>query len=113
MATLDDILTTQKNGVLGVNSIATSNYFLAGKASAPALSTTSLVRSGAGWVAKVSVTTAGSTSAIIYDSNATTILTTPIAVIANTVGVVTINLPVTNGIVFVPGTGMTATVSYS
>jgi len=113
MATLDDILTTQKNGVFGINSIATSNYFLAGKVSAPALAATTLVRSGAGWVAKVSVTTAGSSSAIIYDSNATTTLTAPIAVVANAVGIVTINLPVTNGIVFVPGTGMTATLSYS
>ena len=113
MATLDDILTTQKNGVFGINSIATSNYFLAGKASAPALAVTTLVRSGAGWVAKVSVTVAGSSSAIIYDSNATTTLTAPIAVVANAVGIVSINLPVNNGIVFVPGTGMTATVSYS
>lgn len=113
MATLDDILTTQKNGVFGINSIATSNYFLAGKASAPALNATTLIRSGLGWVARVSVTVAGSTTGMIYDSNATGTLTVPIAVIANTIGIVTVNLPVTNGIVFVPGTGMTATVSYS
>jgi hypothetical protein len=113
MATLDDILTTQKNGVFGINGIAGSNYYLAGKLTAPTVTATTLIRSGAGWVARVSVTVAGSTSGIIYDSNATTTLTTPIAIIANTVGIVTVNLPVTNGIVFVPGTGMTATISYS
>jgi hypothetical protein len=113
MATLDDILTTQKNGVNGINAVAASNYFLAGKATAPALAATSLVRSGAGWVARVSVTVAGSTAGTIYDSNSSSTLINPIAVIANTVGITTINIPVTNGIVFVPGTGMTATVSYS
>ena len=113
MAGLGDILTTQKNGVSAINSLVASNFFLAGKATAPALAATTLVRSGAGWVARVSVTVAGSAAGTIYDSAASTSLTNPIAVIPNTVGIVTVNLPVTNGIVFVPGSGMTATVSYS
>ena len=112
-ATLDDLLTAQKNGVTAINGVANANLFLAGKTSAPALTSATLVRSGAGWVAKVSVTVAGSASGTIYDSLSTTSPTLPIAIIPNTVGIVTVNLPVTNGIVFVPGSGMTATVSYS
>ena len=112
-ATLDDILTAQKNGVLAINGVANATLFTAGKLAAPAITSATLVRSGAGWVAKVSVTVAGSAAGIIYDSVSTTSPTPAIAVIPNTVGIVTVNLPVTNGIVFVPGSGMTATVSYS
>jgi len=112
-ATLDDLLTAQKNGVTAINGVSNATLFMAGKISAPALSAATLVRTGAGWVAKVSVTTAGSASGMVYDSVSTGSPTLPIAVIPNTVGIVTVNLPVTNGIVFVPGSGMTATVSYS
>jgi hypothetical protein len=59
------------------------------------------------------VIVAGSAEAMIYDSNLTTSLTSALAVVDNTLGVTVINMPYNNGLVVVPGTGMTLVVSYS
>jgi hypothetical protein len=79
------------------------------------LTTSTVVKASAGRVARVSVIVAGSTTGTINDVATTGGAATAneIAVIANTVGVYEIDMPCATGIVFVPGTGMTAVVSYS
>jgi hypothetical protein len=64
-------------------------------------------------LASVSVIVAGSTDGMIYDSNVIGTLTNAIAVVDNVIGVSVKNLPYNNGLVVVPGTGMTVVVSYS
>lgn len=78
------------------------------------VSANTLVKSVGGRVAKVNVTTAGSTTGGIYDS--ATIggagASNLVAVIPNTVGNYTIDFPCKNGIVFQTGTGMVVSISY-
>ncbi|MBV5346587.1 MAG: hypothetical protein JZU63_14320, partial [Rhodoferax sp.] len=72
--------------------------------SAP-LTTTTLVSSGQGRLASVSVIVAGSTDGIIYDSSAVGTLTNAIAVVDNLLGVTVINMPYNSGLVVFAGAG--------
>jgi len=79
------------------------------------LSASTVVKATAGRVARVSVIVAGSGAGTINDVATTGGAATAneIASIPNTLGVYDIDMPCTTGIVFVPGSGMTAVVSYS
>jgi len=115
MATLDDILTTQKNGVQGINGVNTTTQNIAGKVNSYEISTETYLPTVANWCAKVSVIVAGSASGMIYDASSVASAGTGnrLAVIPNTVGIYTINMPVNKGIVVAPGSGMIVAVSYS
>jgi hypothetical protein len=115
MASLDDILTTQKNGVQGISSINHTTQNLAGSVNSLEISASTFLKIQYGWVAKVSVIVAGTTTGMIYDASSTAVAGTGnrLAVIPNTVGIYTINMPVNNGIVVTPGSGMIVAVSYS
>lgn len=113
MASLDDILTAAKNVVTAVNGAAQTYLNVQGAQNSGNLTTATLVQSGAGRVATVSVTVAGSAVGKIYDANSATSTTNPVYVIPNTVGVVFVNMPVGIGLVVAPGTGQSVTVSYS
>jgi len=115
MASLDDILTTQKNGVQGINSVNSTTLNLAGKLNSYEISSSTYLETTLGWVAKVSVIVAGSATGTIYDASSVSGAVTGkrLAIIPNTVGIYTINMPVNNGIVVTPGSGMIVAVSYS
>jgi hypothetical protein len=115
MASLDDILSAQKNGVVGINSIAHATLNLAGSVNSMEISTSTYLKTNLGWVAKVSVIVAGSTTGMIYDASSVATATTGnrLYVISNAVGIQTVMMPVNSGIVIVPGTGMIVSVSYS
>lgn len=113
MSSLSDILTAAKNIAVAINSAAQIYLKVQGAKRSGTLTSTAAVSSGEGRIASVSVIVAGSTSAMIYDSNLVASLTNPLAVVANTTGVTVLNLPYNNGLVVVPGTGMTLVVSYS
>ena len=115
MASLDDLLTTQKNGVQGINALNHTTQNLAGTINTYEVSATTYFATTIGWVAKVSVIVAGSTTGIIYDANSvgTAVTGFRLAIIPNTVGIYTINMPVNKGIVITPGSGMIVAVSYS
>ena len=71
MASLDDLLTAQKNGVVAINGVAKSNFPLTTRAVIPA-STTTLVATGSGRIYSVSIPTfSGSGQVYIYDSATT------------------------------------------
>ena len=111
---LSDLLTTAKNLVTGIATLAQNYLNVQGAINAPAISTATLVKAAPGRVAVVSVTTASSWGAgYIYDSNSTLITSRPVYTIPPTVGVVFVNLPMSHGIYVVPGTGQVVTVSYS
>jgi hypothetical protein len=113
MASLDDMLTTAKNVVTAINGLAQTYLAVNGSRISSDLSAATLVKTGSGRVAVVSVIVAGSSDGTIYDTNSVSSTSNPVFKISNTVGVTFVNLPVVNGIVIVPGTGQTVSVSYS
>jgi hypothetical protein len=113
MASLSDLLTTAKNIASAINGVAQTYVFVQGSQVRQNITAATVVRAGQGRLATVSVTTAGSAAGVIYDSASTSITTRPIYTIPNTVGVVSVNLPVVYGVLVTPGTGQAVTVSYS
>jgi hypothetical protein len=113
MASLSDLLTTAKNIASAINNVAQTYVSVQGAQVRQNITAATVVSDAAGRLATVSVTTAGTTTGIIYDSAATGVTARPIYTIPNTVGVVFVNLPVVYGVVVAPGTGQAVTVSYS
>ena len=115
MASLDDILTTQKNGVVGINNVADVWLTLNGKQISSEIIEKTAVKTSGGNVAKVSVITVGSGTGTIYNANSTgtAITGTRIYIIPNAVGLYTVNLPSNTGIVVEPSAGMIVSISYS
>lgn len=113
MSSLSDLLTAAKNVVTAINDLAQSYLAVQGIRTAQTLTAATVVKGTSGRVAFISVTVAGSATGTVYDCNFTTSPMRPIFVIPNNVGIVTVNFPTTYGIVVVPGTGQTVSVSYS
>lgn len=119
MATLDDILTAQKNGVVAINNLnqTWTNYLIQtnGQYSSTEITSTTLLYSGAGYLVKVSILQAGTTTGFIYDYNSAAVAVTGRRILAvpNSLGIVNAGLAFTSGLVIVPGTGQSIVVSYS
>ena len=113
MASLDDMLTAAKNVVTAVNGLAQTYLTVNGSRISPNITAASLLKIGSGRVAMVSIIVGGSGSGTIYDTNNAALTNNPIFTIPDTPGIMFVNLPVVNGIVVVPGTGQTVSVSYS
>jgi len=112
-ASLSDILTAAKNIVTALNNASQTYLNVNGARSSCNISAATVVSSSSGRCVSVIVTTAGSTTGSVYDSISTSNTTLSVFVIPNTVGVFTVNCPVTNGIVVAPGSGQIVTVVYS
>lgn len=113
MSSISDILTAAKNIVTAINGLGQTYLQVSGSRASRQISAATVVLVGQGRIARVIVTTAGSAAGSIYDASVSTATTPRIFVIANTLGVTEINIPVDNGIVVAPGTGQVVTVSYS
>ena len=112
MASLDDILTTQKNGVVAINSYVNLLTNHAGSYSTKELSAGAIIKSSAGWVATVSVIVAGSTQGYLYDSTSAA-SGARIYAVPNTLGIYQVQIPFAAGLYFAPGTGSIISVGYS
>ncbi len=115
-ASLDTIFASVNNAVQAINTLAQTYLTVQGtKASSNlAAATTTIVTTGAGRLASVSVTVDGSTEGVIYDSNrASPNSNTALAIIPMVTGVWPINAHYYTGLVVVTGTGQEATVIYS
>ncbi len=110
---LSDLLTSLKNVVTALNGASQTFLNVNGLQNSTNVSSTTLVKSGTGRLAMVSIVVSGSGNGTIYDSSSAASLSNPIFVIPNTPGVIFANLPISNGIVVVPGSGQTVTVSFS
>jgi hypothetical protein len=113
MASLSDILTAAKNIVTSVNQLGQTYLKVNGSARSQTITATTLVATGQGRLASISVVVAGSTPCVIYDSSDAGSLTSALASATNAIGVAVVNMPYNNGLVVVPGSGMTVVVSYS
>lgn len=120
MATLDDILTAIKNGVVAINAIDTeiNGYVdgVLGDMTSPLITSQTLVVNGSGILVAVSVVTIGSTTlGTANDSLSTTGATAANAfvTIPNTIGVFQVGFRFSNGLVITPGVGQSIVVSYS
>lgn len=105
--------TTFQNLVTALNGAFQTYLTVQGIKGAPAITTATLVKSGAGRLATVVVIDAGSAVGAIYDANAASSTTGQIYAIPETVGVFVVNVPVSTGIVVAPGSGQKVTISYS
>lgn len=114
MATLDDILTTQKNGVVAINNLNQTTAYLGGKITSSVLTASTLVVSGAGRLVRVSVIVAGA-AGTAYNSNTTAGAgaSNALYVIPATVGVHDVGVNFSNGLVISPGAGQSVNVTYS
>jgi len=114
MASLDDILTTQKNGVQAINGYVNWLSTHDGSYSTKEVSASKVIKSTAGWLSTVSVIVAGSTQGYIYDTNSTSALSgNRIYAVPNTLGIYQVQIPFATGLVFVPGTGSIVSIGYS
>ena len=122
MASLDDILTTQKNGVvtLGdlVNELALFRNLYAQSIGTTAFlgaSSPTLVNTGSGRLVNIYVITAGSAAGTIHDASSVAAATTSNTLIdtPTTVGLIQANIPYSSGLVIQPGTGQVINITYS
>jgi hypothetical protein len=118
MASLDDILTTQKNGVQAINAYVQALNLHAGTNNTKEIgaATTTLIKTSSGWLATISVIAAGSTTGYLYDTNNTSVLTgNRIYAIPSTlaIGVYQIQVPFATGLVLVTGTGSIVSIGYT
>lgn len=120
MATLDDILTTQKNGVIAINNLNQTTAYIGGRvtsATIAAASGTTLIVTGSGRLVNYSITVKGSGAGTIYNALSTTSAAASNALLTTTatqeVGVYSAGLHFSNGLVVTPGTGQSLNVTYS
>lgn len=112
-ASLSDILTAAQHLVQAVNNLANTYLNVNGRSTTEGITAATIVKASPGRVASVSVTTAGSTTGIIYDATQIGVTMKPLYVIPAAVGLYTVNLPTNSGAVAVPGTGQIINVNWS
>jgi len=113
-ASLDDILTAQKNGVVAINNLAQTTIRSVGTQTSLTVTAATVVFTGAGYLVNFSVVVAGSAAGTIYDGNTTSpAAPDALCVTPATVGVIKTGQVFTSGLVVVPGTGQSINVTYS
>jgi hypothetical protein len=114
-ASVSDVLTTIQNIVKALATAAQNYLNVQGAVNAATITAPTLVKNVAGRICSVSVIVAGSATGFVYDATSLTDTSKPLYVIPDAVGLepYVVNLPASFGIVVVPGTGQTVTVSYS
>lgn len=117
MASLDDLLTTQKNGVVAINSLSNNFKIEVGTITSSTVTADTLIITGRGKITNMSVVVAGSATGLIYNATAdiSTLKTDDVRLLAipNTIGVFQCGVLFTNGIVISPGTGQAVNVTYT
>ena len=119
---ISDILSVGKNIVTAISQLATTFLNVSGTQIVKNITTSTLIKTGPGRIGSVVVVVSGTTDGAIHDainlaavSAATKIWNINLAATGsnNTSIPAAINLPFADGLVVVPGTGMTVLVSYS
>lgn len=119
MASLDDILTTQKNGVVAVNSLNQTTINQIGAVTSISISNPTVIFVGSGRIVNCSVIYSTGSVGGIYNATNYGALdpATPVAeqlfCIPGQTGVFPVNLLFTNGLTVHPGSGNWVNVTYS
>jgi hypothetical protein len=113
-ASTSDVLSAIKNIVTALATAAQNYLNVQGVINAAAITAPTVVKAVAGRVCSVSVIVGGAVGTI-YDGATLTATTKPIYIIPDTVGTepYVVNFPCSFGILVVPGSGQTVSVSYS
>jgi len=114
-ASLSDILTTQKNGVVAINNLSQSTLRGLGTQTSVTITAPTLIFIGAGYLVNFSVVVAGSASGTINNANAVASATAAnvLCAIPATVGITKVGQVFSSGLVVTPGTGQSVNVTYS
>ena len=117
MATIDDILTTQKNGVIAINNLSQIfKSYNEGEATSQTVTSKTLIVAGSGRLVSVIVFVNGSADGFIYNSSTVAGIDASNALCASTsadVGTYAVGAKFTNGLVIEPGAGQSINVTYS
>jgi len=115
MASLDDVITVQKNAVIGVNGLNQTIRRAQGSNTSLTVTTQTLVVTGKGFLVSFSVTVAGTANGAVNNAQSTALSTATNVLCATptTVGVYPCGLVFTDGLVISPGTGQSVNVTYS
>ena len=113
-ASLDDILTAQKNGVVSLNKIQQTLAAEICTVTTATATASTFVIAGRGRLLRISVTVAGSAPGFIHNSSTPSGATVANALMAcpNTIGVYDANLYFDSGLVIAPGTGQSVNLTY-
>ena len=114
-ASLSDILTTQKNGVVALNNIASNNIKFQGTATSATVTANTLVVIGKGRLVNYAVVVAGTGVGGVYDSAtiADAAAANQLCATVETLGVFETGQIFTNGLVIKPGAGQSINVTYA
>lgn len=111
MATQDDILTAQKNGVIAINNLGQTTFYLAGQSSTKNISAQTTVANGSGRLVRIIVVDGGSGPGTAYAGSATA--ANAIYTIPKDAGVYDIGVQFSVALIVAPGSGQTVCVVYS
>ena len=113
-ASLDDILTVQKNGVIAINGLTQSNLRVLGTVTSTTVTADTLVVSGPGYLVRYSVLVAGA-AGTIHNANSVANATAANALCVSKAiaDVFDAGLVFTNGLVIKPGAGQSLNVTYA
>jgi len=114
MASLDDILTTQKNAVVSLSNTAQTILRAQGNSTSATVTGDTLIILGRGYLVNVCVVIAGSTTGSIYNasSTSTTAAGNKLFATPTTVGMYPLGQVFNTGLVISPGTGQSINVTY-
>jgi len=114
-ASLDDILTAQKNGVVAINGLAQATTRSLGTQTSVTVTAATLIYVGKGYLVNFSVVVAGTTAGTISNTGAISTVAAANALCTTpaTVGIVKVGQVFSTGLVVTPGTGQSVNVTYS
>jgi hypothetical protein len=114
-ASLGDLLTAQKNGVVAINNVSQANLRSQGTVTSATVTASTVVFNGSGYLVKYTVVVAGSASGLINNASSTVApsATNALCATPNTVGIYPVGMVFTNGLTIVPGTGQSINVTYT
>lgn len=119
MASLDDILTTQKNGVVAVNALNQTTINQIGAVTSVTINAPTVIFVGSGRLVNFSVVEAGTNVGAAYNATSfsglspATPTSSQLCVIPNTTGIYPASLLFTSGLTVYPGSGQYVNVTYS
>jgi hypothetical protein len=113
-ASLDDILTAQKNGVIALNSIQQSLSSEVATTTTAVATSSTFVIAGKGRLLRFSVLVAGTAVGFVYNSATPSGGSSSNALVAcpNMIGVYEANVVFDSGLVIAPGSGQSISVTY-